>query len=629
MKDLKKTDGFFLAAILVGLFLHLLFLFSPHFLYDETFYASIPFRLAQGDSLVRDEWHLSQFSSLFSFLPVRLWILLKGSADGMIVYLRCVYLAIHTAAAVLIYRFFRVYKQWTVIAAFLFYLQIPYKIYAISYNSMFVLFLLFLTLCLLSIYQKGVVRYHVLAGACFGACCVNNPLFCIVYLLYFLLCALWKKRDAVLASRKARQTKRAQKEKTGKARRAALQTIMQKHAALTASVESYACFFTKRAILFSALGIALIALVSMLFFFATGGTLASIAQNTAHLLQSSEYGITSVSMIEKLRRLWTAINAISFHAPFLLPLLFLALLLDKKRTRLPHRLIYLVVTVLLSALFVAGMVRQMSFRAMMLSLPFALLSIVCYVLTEKKNTRLFLCMWCPCAIASAAILFASNTLLSSVGIVLAISNVAGAFFVRDLIAELRAEREGPDAPEVQSLPAGRLVFAAKATLCLGLCLQIGFYGFALQFKQLPPKDPVQPAEGPFAGMRMTEQQYDAYQKSLHDLDLIKARSGEKDPVLIVSYQNWMYLYTGRPMAVYTPWFYGRLRMDDLRAYYKTNPAKIPKYIYLVNRDREDFNAIDCNNIEENMETLREMFDFSEETLSDGVLLTVTAYKPEG
>ena len=124
----------------VALSVHLLFVFLPHYLPDEPFYATIPYRLLCGDSLIQEEWHLSQLSSFFTYLPVRLWITVKGSADGLFLFLRLVYLLIHTAAAVVIYRLFRTYQYWAIVTALIYYLQTPYKIYAMSYNSMFAFF---------------------------------------------------------------------------------------------------------------------------------------------------------------------------------------------------------------------------------------------------------------------------------------------------------------------------------------------------------------------------------------------------------------------------------------------------------------------------------------------------------
>ena len=106
-KLLKNTDFLFVIAILAILIVHIYFLFSIPFSDDESHYITVPFRLINGDSLVKNEWHLTQFASLFSYLPVRIFTAIKGSADGILIFTRCVYLAIHTSVAVVIYRFFR------------------------------------------------------------------------------------------------------------------------------------------------------------------------------------------------------------------------------------------------------------------------------------------------------------------------------------------------------------------------------------------------------------------------------------------------------------------------------------------------------------------------------------------
>ena len=107
VKKLQKTDILFASTLLLGLFLHIFFIFSVPFSDDESFYSLVPFRILNGDSLVRYEWHLTQFSALFAYLPVYIWNAIKGSTEGVVLFMRCVYLLIHTAAAVVVYRFFR------------------------------------------------------------------------------------------------------------------------------------------------------------------------------------------------------------------------------------------------------------------------------------------------------------------------------------------------------------------------------------------------------------------------------------------------------------------------------------------------------------------------------------------
>ena len=195
IKKATRTDILFLASLAIGMLFLSFFIFSYPYFYDETFYATVPYRLALGDSLIQHEWHLTQFASLFSYLPVRLWLSIKGSVDGIFVFLRCVYFIIHTATTVVVYLFFRKYKVWSVVAAMIFFTQTPYRIFSISYNSIYVIFTLFLALCLLSIYNKPSKPLYVFAGICFASACVSNPLYCLAYAFYLLICISWKKRE--------------------------------------------------------------------------------------------------------------------------------------------------------------------------------------------------------------------------------------------------------------------------------------------------------------------------------------------------------------------------------------------------------------------------------------------------
>lgn len=609
MKALTKTDRLFLALLAAACLFHLFFLFGPPLIFDEAFHTILPFRLVQGESLVQDEWHLTQFSTLFSYLPVRIWYMLRGSTDGLIVFIRCLYLAIHTAAAVLIYVVFRKNGKPAIAASMVFYLQTPYRLYSISYLSMFTLFLLLFSLSLLQIYDNGAKKHCFAAGFSFGACCVSNPLFCTVSLLYPLLYYLWAKRSDTNNTAAKRRTRKNRKTKKTKA--SGKKAVVNNNTSpLYAFFESCGCFFSRQTFHYAFLGLTAIAALSVLFFFGTGGTLSSLFQNLKYLFSSSEYQLASLSMREKFVQLWNDVNKISFHMPFLLPLLFLVMLADKKRKDNTHRIAYLSASLLLSALFLFGTIFPI-FTALISSLPFFLLSNVCYLLTERKNQKLFICMWCPCAVAAIVSFFASNTLLSSINNVLAIGNVVGVFFAWDLLNELRPQRNNNDQKQKSS---DKQLLANRVIIRSGLILQVLVYAAVLLIGQPVSKDDVKITKGPLSGIRMPESQYETYETLLRDLDIVKASSEDEDPLLIIAFQNWLYLYAERPIAAHTAWFTGNLKTDNLLMYYKVNPGKRPKYIYVV------------NSMVSNIDLLRDLFTFTEEKLSGGVLLKVTNYK---
>ena len=611
MKKEKNTDLLFAVALSLGMLLHIFFLFIIPYFHDETHYVTVPFRLMNGDSLVQHEWHLTQFASLFSFLPVYIWTAIKGSVDGIFIFLRFVFLLIHTSLAVLIYRFFRKYGNWAIVASMIFYIQITYRIQAISYQSMLVAFLLLLSISLISIYEKNSPRTYVYAGLCFGGCCVCNPLFCIGYILYLVGCVLWSKRQYLrkyMFKIKKLSTSKEEKKLTKKQKRQLNQQLIE----VSPEMKRYDCFFKKEAILRFTLGIAIIAVIAIAFFFLTGGTIDSVFDNIEHLLGSSEYDITSNSVFSKFLQTFEYFSIANLHMPWILPILFIVLFLDKNRRNHTHRLAYLTVSVIWSILFMVVVLLTAEFKLFAVSLPFCVFSTICYLLTKNRNKPLFNCMFVPCMIAAVLHYLAADTHLAALGVVFAVNNVAGVLFARDLFKEMHiANDNNEEVPAKKDLSPW-----CRRIIIIGICTQILFYGIFYMYGQVPIKNAMKASVGPFSGLYMSEEQYNQYNNAIKDLDVIKKISREKDPVLIASYNNWMYLYLDRPMATYTTWYRGSLHSDLLKEYYKENPKKMPRYIYI--ESPELHNTL----VESTKKIVSEMFEFTEEELSNGVLLIV-------
>ena len=446
-----------------------------------------------------------------------------------------------------------------------------------------------LTLCLLCIHSRPTPKLYLLSGLCYSACCVNNPLLCLAFVPYPVFCLAGGKKASSSPQQPA---------------------------------SPFRCFFTREALGYFSFGICIAAAICLVFFFATGGTLSSVPPNIKNLLRSSEYNIASLSLGKKFTNTLTSFRSISFGLP-LLPGLAAALLLDKKRKQNSHRLVYLALSLLLCLVFICGIVRTAVYSldthiatVYSFSLPFFVFSTVCYVLTERKNKSLFSCMWCPCAVAALFQLLASNSLLSSLGVVFAVSNVAGVLFTRDLFQELFL----PSREAASSRQTDRIPITCRRLLCAALCLQLLFYGFVLLFGQLPTGNRIRASTGPMAGLVLSEPEHQSYTISLQDLDIVAERSGPEDPVYIHSDRSWMYLYLDRPIAIHHTWFQGRFLGENLLEYYRCNPEKVPKYIYM---DQNVFSVW----VRDSLLTIAgEWFDFTVEDLPGGILLTVHASK---
>lgn len=614
MKKIRNTDFSFVIALLSVLLIHIFYLFIVPFSQDESFYVSIPLRLVNGDSLVQHEWHLTQFSSLFTWLPVYIWNAVKGSTEGIFIFLRCVYLLIHTTVAVVIYRFFRKYGKWAIMASMIFYIQISYRIQAISYQSMYVVFLLLLSLCLISVYEKKSVKFYIFAGICFGCCCVCNPFFCFAFVLYLLVCLLWTQRYKLMKSVTELKTFQPLKKEKKLTKRQKREQKKQKQQLIDSfpDLESYNCFFTKEAVLWFACGIVIVVIIAIGFFFSTGATLNSLGDNIDNLLGSSEYDIASKSVFSKFIKTIEYFSKANLGMPWILPIIFVVLSFDTKKKCNTHRFGYLFASVLWSIMFIVMVLLSADIYLCAISLPFSVISFMCYLLTEKKNKVLFYCMFIPSSIATFVQYLAADTHWATIGIVLAVNNIAGVFFAMDLWKEMRSDSLN----ESEVIDEKKKKFCYRSIIIVGFCLQIIFHGLFYMYGQIPMENVAKATSGPYKGLYMSGQECDNYNKTINDLDYIKAHSGKYDPVLIASYNTWMYIHLEKPFATYTTWYRGNLDTSQLKEYYIENPKKMPKYIYIESPNPNS------TLVESTMNTISELFEFTKEELSNGVLLIV-------
>ena len=136
----KKKDIVFL----VGLFFGFLFLLwkSKYGMgaYDEPFYLTMPHRIINGDGMFSEEWNFGQFSA-FLMLPVmKIYMMLAGSTEGIILHFRYIYIGFQLLCTVAVYLKLRK-KELAWAAAWLFLLFCPYDIMAVAYNTIGIAFM--------------------------------------------------------------------------------------------------------------------------------------------------------------------------------------------------------------------------------------------------------------------------------------------------------------------------------------------------------------------------------------------------------------------------------------------------------------------------------------------------------
>lgn len=611
---IQKKDYAFIASLILGALIHLLCMFTPVPYNDEFIYPNVPIRFINGDNMIQHEWHLAQFSFLFSHLPVLAWLKIKGSTEGIILFLRCVYFIIHTTTACVVYKVFCKYKWWAIVAAMLFYTHMAYRMFTINYTSMIVIFMLFFCVLLFLIFEKKQQKYvhmfYILAGSCFGACCVCNPIFCIVYFIYVVACIAVKNYLKSLPFEFEQKNNKKRKE---------LKKMVKKRMHIE---EIYDLFFNKKAVFLFSVGIAIVAIISIAYFYISGGTIESIFKDFKNLFMVTEYGFFS-SIFSKFLSAWHLFSKISLHLPFLLFALYFVVAFDIDRKKLNHKVMYLSLSVIISFIYFGGILKVFidgTETAYAVSFPIMIVSSVCYILTKNKNKSLFYCFYCPCLLGSFLQFFASDTMLTSFFAISSVLQIPGVFFMHDFLGEICEEFKKNKSFKNLKNKKINIMKYCYVLVFLIISSQLIFNSYLYMYDRVPniSKD-TKVSYGPLAHFYLDDEYYNKYVSSLNDIDIVKSRSEENDPVLITSRLGWMQLYLDRPAAAYSPCLMS-IDIEYLNLYYQLNPEKIPKYIYVP--FAEQHYVFSREVALDNVAKLRNLFDCTMEELSVGFFLTV-------
>lgn len=153
---------------------------------DEGFYCTVPYRLWQGDSLISQEWHVSQLSGLLLYPFMLLYRFFGGTGEGIILTFRYFYGAMQIIVAACIYLCLRrkngEKSLGALCAAGVFLAFAPFCNTTLSYNTMGIMSL---TLCgAMLATAEGRGWKYVVSGlllACAVLCC---PYLIVLYVAY-------------------------------------------------------------------------------------------------------------------------------------------------------------------------------------------------------------------------------------------------------------------------------------------------------------------------------------------------------------------------------------------------------------------------------------------------------------
>lgn len=532
---------------------------------DESFYLTIPHRLLQGDSLLTDEWHVSQLSSVFLYIPFKLYVLINSSTEGIILFFRYAFVAFQVIVSIIIYKSFRKLGIFSVVATMIYLLHVPTTYFNLNYNSVGLAFMTFIGITLLMFEKESRIKSYFL-GLLISCAILCNPLLIMIYIIFSLITVIYYLR-------KNKETKISKE------------------------------IFGFKSWLFITLGCAT-AFVIFVIFVLSRTTVSQLIKNIPMLFTDVEYQFTSFMLNgndvnQNIFKSLSSIKEIIDFNKYIFVLFAVELavvLIDKKRCL--RRKIYLPFAIVTFIGYLIAIIASQKINTYVYwMMPFAFLGLNCYLISEHKNKKMFYSLWLLGLFYAIIIDITSDTGPFTSIAALTISGIASVFFIRELFLELAEEfklnaQKNAYKKEKFSLYI-RFKNVAYILWALVLISQIATQIFVISdfktnsFEYLGEDKSnnlhYKIEYGTHKGIVTTENRADDYYDILSDLDYFK--SNGKKPLFVAENLPYCYLYLDMPYATYSSWFIGvtweldmiHKRFED---YFNLHPEKIPKYFYI-------------------------------------------------
>lgn len=480
--------------------------------YDEPYYSAMALRFIHGDRPGIDEWNVGQWSAILLIPFISAYTGLTGSTDAVVLFCRSLFVVFQTGTSLCIVRIlYRKYHAAAYAAGLAFLLYVPFNIMAPSYDSMG---LQCLTLALLILYSKWNTgsRWLIIGGMLFAIAVVCNPLLVLIFIVLVILCMIRKMK-----------------------------------------IKDFLLYFSGIAV------IALIYLSALLYM----SDIFMIIRNIPYLTKDSQHGSTTVPEIAAT----VIVKAFSGFTPwiYIWLLLLLISLFDKRRCK--HSVIYMSIMLISDLCCLAGFC--LSVRTNYHMFPLFVTGLEAYILSEKRDRRLFDIVFCGGAAYGVLLTLASNQELDIFIMGTVVSDMASVMFIYNYLNEKR------------DTMYRAAVLAAVAAIAAQLLTETVSFSRNVFWEadRIENLDHVIPA-GPLKGARTTEKKADDYMTALNDLSSYRNMAFGR--ILIADLNTWQYTYTGLPCASYAIWLgeKNEATIDKLKLYYSIYPENEPKYIYI-------------------------------------------------
>lgn len=520
---------------------------------DESFYLTIPYRMIRGNALFADEWHVSQLSALIQYLPLKLYVLIKGSTDGIILYWRYLYIAVQCLISFAVFLSFRrKYGIFAAAASLIYFLCVPFTIMSVSYNQIGIAFS-FLTAVMLTGADKAKRPWlHLfITGLLYAVSVLGNPCLALIYFIY---------SAAVLVLR-----------------------VMKKNMTISGRIKwlPLTC------------GICAAALPVILYLLIKTG-IGPLAANFRGLFMDPEYKFNASdgSRANILTNSAgqhilpdTFFTNLPFAAFFIAGILcFIAYAADNKR--LSHRKLYFISAVIVFNGIALTLLYLGNWTDISLTeLPLALFGLFCFLLTKNKDKN-HLLIWLFGLFTAACYYISSDTAFCAFNTAMVIAAAAAALMAGQLFGELKNEINANNNPT----RAGRHILPLLLSLTVIIQTAIPAYYAAVpgRLVNMMPYDSPESGftqelhSGPFKRIKTTVDMAEYYNETIKDLNYIK--ESYSGPLLIFGMLPYGYLYSDLDIGTFSSWVVIKdidAGLARYKTYYALHPDKIPDVVYVT------------------------------------------------
>lgn len=548
-KYLNKFDIAFIIFLLGGL----IFLFwkAPYGFgnSDESFYLTVPYRLTMGDSLLAQEWHLSQLAGFLLYPIMQLFMWIVGTTEGIILNFRYIYIVAQCLFTIYIYiRLRRKSHVAGIVCGLVFLLYTPFNIMALSYNSMGIMFFVISTVTMVTIQKRNFINM-IIAGLSFACSVLCCPYLIFVYLIYAIAAVFYMvlhKNDKKISA------------------------LLDKN------------IYGARGFLGFTCGAAILA-VAFAGFVLSRASVSDILASLPIMFNDPEH--VSVPFTSVLNSYITAVSNISNTAtPVLVCSAILAIIILIDKNRVNRRGLYMIGALILTIVYTVPFVttnRYVNF----LMMPINILGFFAFLLCQKKHNSIFQTMWIAGFLYGFCVHYSSNQRFYVISSVATISALASIFFIVSLAREMNNSSD-----KFQYFSR-----AVAMAMCLTFFFQIAYqinFRYQYVFWDNSPNLLNQKIDfGPEKGIKTTVNLSGYYKAVMKDTEKIRNQTG--GPVLYFSMDTWLYMADSKEMGAYSAWLSflnSQNSANNLLDYYKLYPEKTPKYIY-VNKNITGAEAI--------------------------------------